>query len=397
MPRNYELDSLKSVEQEAFERKQRAWGIYLDLKKRCNSAHDTMEFAWHDRVLAREEMNSEYVIMQQARERSKQVWDEYGRIRDNSNYEIERLRAEADSEHRQMIECFEKASECYQFGDKSEAPYWSQQGHGHKECRDDLNEEVRRLCEEVKSAKQDAERWGPKADASAFYRAKADFESAKAHHEDAQSKFKQLKTERDQAKTEFDSAQEEFKRAKEAFRKKLEEVKANNQRERDRILDKAGVHYSERKDAKIVKKPDGTTQVYHGGVGSGDGYGHGHTAFDQFGRKTYDRGAFEEHGSQNYADGGKGVTIYDRNARPGHEVMGIEGGVKLRPNSSFRGDGQDWYKGKKPGIIGHSTQYYGDGVRVSRSTRDGIHEEDIHWSNERLPDGHPDKHKKPDD
>ena len=305
MPRSYELDSLKSAKQDAFERKQRAWETYADLRERCSPAHDEMESAWRERVAAREEMNSEFESMQQAREQSAQVWDEYGRIRDNNNYEIERLRAEANSEHQQMIGCFERASECYQFGDKAEAPYWSQQGHDHKERRDELNEEVRRLCEEVKVAKQDAMWRAPKVDASAFHRAKAIFESAKARHEAAQSEFKCLKAKRDQAKAKFDFAQGEFKRAKEAFQKKLEEVKANNQRERDRILDKAGVHYSERKDAKIVKKPDGTTQIYHGGVGSGDGYGHGHTTLDQFGRKTYDRGAFEEHGGQNFTEDGK--------------------------------------------------------------------------------------------
>ena len=305
MPRSYELDSLKSAKQDAFERKQRAWETYADLRERCSHAHDEMESAWRERVAAREEMNSEFESMQQAREQSAQVWDEYGRIRDNNNYEIERLRAEANSEHQQMIGCFERASECYQFGDKAEAPYWSQQGHDHKERRDELNEEVRRLCEEVKVAKQDAMWRAPKVDASAFHRAKAIFESAKARHEAAQSEFKCLKAKRDQAKAKFDFAQGEFKRAKEAFQKKLEEVKANNQRERDRILDKAGVHYSERKDAKIVKKPDGTTQIYHGGVGSGDGYGHGHTTLDQFGRKTYDRGAFEEHGGQNFTEDGK--------------------------------------------------------------------------------------------
>ena len=36
---------------------------------------------------------------------------------------------------------------------------------------------------------------------------------------------------------------------------------------RKRTLDKAGVDYFERDSAKIVKKADGTTQVYHGGFG----------------------------------------------------------------------------------------------------------------------------------
>ena len=155
---------------------------------------------------------------------------------------------------------------------------------------------------------------------------------------------------------------------------------------------------------------------------SGDGLGHGHAALDQFDDKTYDRGAFEKHGSQNYINtsgseaktydhdviedhgahnsnntGRGGIMIYDRNARPGHQVKGIYGGVKLRANSSFRGEGQDWYNGKKPGIIGHTTQFYDDGVRISRDTRDGIHEENIHWTDERLDNGHPNKHKKPND
>lgn len=397
MSRNYELDALKAREQELFERKQRAWNVYADLREHCSSAHDAMESAWQERSSAREEMNREYEEMQRSSEHYREVWDEYGRIRDSNNYEIERLRAEADYEHQQMIECFEQASNCYECGNKSEAPYWSEQGHEHKARRDELNEEVRRLCEEVKAAKQRAEWQAPKTDASAFRRAKEVFENAKARHEVAQAEFKQLKAERDRAKNDFDVAQEEFVRAKEAFRRKLDEVKTTNQRERERTLDKAGVRWSERKDAKIVKKADGTTQVYHGGIGGGDGYGHGHTALDWSGRKTYDRGAFEEHGGQNFTDDGKGVTIYDRNARPGHEVKGIDGGIKLRSNSSFRGKGQDWYNGKRPGIIGHSTQFYDDGVRVSRDTRDGTNEVNTHWTDARLPKGHPDYHKKPDD
>ena len=382
MPRSYELDSLKSAKQDAFERKQRAWETYADLRERCSHAHDEMESAWRERVAAREEMNSEFESMQQAREQSAQVWDEYGRIRDNNNYEIERLRAEANSEHQQMIGCFERASECYQFGDKAEAPYWSQQGHDHKERRDELNEEVRRLCEEVKVAKQDAMWRAPKVDASAFHRAKAIFESAKARHEAAQSEFKCLKAERDQAKAEFDSAQGEFKRAKEAFQKKLEEMKANNRRERDRILDKAGVRYSERKDAKIVKKPDGTTQIYHGGVGSGDGYGHGHTTLDQFGRKTYDRGAFEEHGGQNFTEDGKGFTIYNRRARTQTEIGG---------------SGEGNYINVRTGE-GHTTQWYKDGYRVSWDTKDGGKTEQVHWTNQNVSKRKPnERHKEPDD
>lgn len=305
MPKNYELDSLKSREQSAFQRKQTAFEHYAEIRDRCNEAHDTMQAAWEERCSAREEMNREYEAMQVASENYREAWDEYGRIRDENSYEIERLRAEADLEHQEMVDCFERASDCYECGDKAEAPYWSQQGHEHKERRDDINEEVRRLCQEVKSAKQNAECRAPKTDSSAFRRAKDVFEQAKARHESAQAEFKRLKAMRDSAKAEFDSLQAEHTRLKEEFQRKLEEVKSSNKREREKILDKAGVRWSERNDAKIVKKSDGTTQVYHGGLGKGDGLGHGHTALDRYGNKTYNRGAFEKHGSQNYTNNDK--------------------------------------------------------------------------------------------
>ena len=40
---------------------------------------------------------------------------------------------------------------------------------------------------------------------------------------------------------------------------------------------------------KNREKTDGILQIYHGGIGDGDGYGHGRTVLDQFSNKTYDR------------------------------------------------------------------------------------------------------------
>ena len=312
MSKNYALDSLKSREQEAFQRKQAAYERYAEARDRCNEAHDVMQAAWEERCSSREVMNHEYEEMQRANENYRAVWDEYGRIRDENNYEIERLRVEADSEHQEMIECFEKASDCYESGDKSEAPYWSQQGHDHKDRRDSINEEVRRLCQEVKAAKQNAEWRAPRTDSSAFHRAKDEFGRAKSRHESAQKEFKYLKAERDRLKAEFDSAQAEHVHLKEEFQRKLEEVKSNSKREREKTLDKAGVCWSERDDAKIVKKADGTTQIYHGGLGKADGFGHGHTALDSSGNKTYSRDAFTKHGHQNYIDDPSLVTYSSR-------------------------------------------------------------------------------------
>lgn len=71
-----------------------------------------------------------------------------------------------------------------------------------------------------------------------------------------------------------------------------------------------------------MKKADGTIQVYHGGFGPGDGFGHGHTAIDQSGVITYDRDAFESHGAQNYTDHEErkqgGILAYDRDVLESH-------------------------------------------------------------------------------
>ena len=302
MSRNGELDSLKAKEQEAFRQKQAAYQRYDEAKKLTESAYMNMQSAWNDRCSAREVMNSEYEAMQTSNSNYREVWAEYSRIRDDNNARIQRLRSDSDCEHRMMQDCFERASFAYTSGDKAEASSLSAEGRSHKERRDSINAEVSSLSYEIWSAKMSAESRAPKTDGSAFRNAKSAFNEAKSCHESAQAEFNRLKAERDRLKAEFDTAQKRFLQYKEEFQKKLAEVKAKNQQERDRILDKAGITGAERADAKIVKKADGTTQIYHGGFGRGDGFCHGHTVINQSGEITYDRDAFEFHGAQNYTD-----------------------------------------------------------------------------------------------
>ena len=322
MSRNGELDSLKTKEQEAFRQKQAAYQRYEEAKKLTNSAYINMQSAWNDRCSAREVMNSEYEAMQASNSNYREVWAEYSRIRDDNNARIQRLRSDSDHEHRMMQDCFERASFAYTSGDKAEASSLSAEGRSHKERRDSINAEVSSLSYEIRSAKMSAESRAPKTDGSAFRSAKSAFNEAKSCHESAQAEFNRLKAERDRLKAEFDAAQKHFIQCKEEFQKKLTEVRAKSQQERDRILDKAGITGAERADAKIVKKADGTIQVYHGGFGPGDGFGHGHTAIDQSGVITYDRDAFESHGAQNYTDHEErkqgGILAYDRDAFESH-------------------------------------------------------------------------------
>lgn len=302
MPRSAELDNLFARKQEAFVRKQAAFQKYIDAKNRANEAHDRMQLAWDRRVAAREEMNREYNSMQQSKGSRDAIWADFNRVCQENSSRIDQLRQEADMEHEMMKNCFDSASAAYEYGNKADAPMYSSEGHAHKERRDYLNAEVGRLIQEINNAKANAKWQTSGSCGNSFQFAKNNFDNAKMMHESAEAEFKSAKAERDAYKAEFDSAQAEFERLKDACQRKLDEIKANNRKERERILDKAGVGYLNRQDAKIVKKADGTTQVYHGGLGSGDGFGHGHVALDQSGKRTYSRDAFEKHGSQNYID-----------------------------------------------------------------------------------------------
>lgn len=405
MPKNSSLDSLKSREQDAFHRKQLVFKDYLDAKNRADIAYSAMQAARQECRTAREEMNREYEDMQRSSNNFREVWDEYGRIRDINNARIESLRQEAEYEHREMQDCFDRAGNCYHYGDKSEAPYWSSQGHDHKYRRDNINEEVSRLCQEVKTARQNAEWRAPKTDSSAFQRAKEPFNDAKSRQKSAEAEFDRLKTERDQYKAQFDSIQAEYLRLKEEFQEKLAQVKQDNQQERDKILDKAGVSWSNREDAKIVKKADGTTQIYYGGLLSGDGLGHGHAALDQFDDKTYDRGAFEKHGSQNYINNSKESKNYSRNVHEEQENQNYTSSRNkgftmydrnARINTEIGGSGKGNYINVRTGE-GHTTQWYDDGYRISWDTKDGGMTEKSHWTNQNVSKGDQHRHDAPDD
>ena len=306
MSRNPELDRLKAEQQSLFEQKQAAFQRFKDLQKRTNIAHDVMQSAWDERTRAREHMNREFEARQSAYSHRDSVWDEYGRIRDYNNSRIESLKYEADAEHRAMQDCFEQASNAYQYGDKSEAPYYSQQGHEHKDRRDALNSEISELAREVKQAKANAEASAPRISSYAFDSAKSAFESAKARHESAQAEFKRLKAQRDSAKAEFDRLQTQFKQAQAAFSRRLEEVKSERTSRKQQSVNKVNMaliksnaHYLGTlfgQNAKIVPHGDGTTHVFFGGLNvAGDGMGHGHAVIDRDGNVTYLRDAWQDH------------------------------------------------------------------------------------------------------
>ena len=297
-----ELASLAARKKEALAHKQ---AIYADLqrvRRATGLAYQAMQDAWQARSSAKERMDDEYSSLQDKIEANQVIWDEYGRICSQNNTRIDALRADANCEHRDMITCFEHASDAYQYGDRAEAPIYSRQGYEHQARRNELNAEISALIQEIKAAKQAAKSKSFVIDKTALFLAREEFLQAKSRHASAREEFKRRKAEQERLQAEFNAAHAAHLRLKAEFQRRLDAVRAKEQREREKILEKAGVAPSERGNAKIVQKPDGTTQVYHGGLGRADGLGHGHTVLDAAGQKVYDRQAFAAHGAQNYID-----------------------------------------------------------------------------------------------
>lgn len=300
MSRDYELDRLRSEEQSLFQAKQSAWQRWHDAQERTNAAYDLSQEAWNTRVSAKETMSHEYNQMVRNSDNYRDVWDEYGRIRDYNNSCIESLKSEADYEHQQMQECFNQASLAYESGDKASAPYYSQLGHEHKDRRNELNAEISELANKVKEARRNAEWLAPKTDSSEFHAAKAEFDHAKSEHQRLDAEFKRLKEESKRLKTEFDNLNNQYKQAKEAFQKRLSQIKEQKNamiRKVESTLMPATGRF-DGKVAKVVERNDGSgkTDVYFGGMNpEGDGLGHGHAVIESSGQVTYLRGQFQDH------------------------------------------------------------------------------------------------------
>ena len=228
------------------------------------------------------------------------------------------------------------------------------------------------MVEEIRSARTQHDASKP-----AFQRAKDDFSSAKRA-------FDSAKDEHERAQMEFKRAKADFDSCAKAFRYRLEKVKTEGQKRREdkkSIAAKAGVPHQYRDNVLVSTDSSGNTNIYFGGVGKPNGPGHGHYVMDRNGNVTYKRDPFDPHGAQNFEK----ADLYMRSARRNHEPLGTNehGGVFYRRSDSG-------------GTVLHVTQYFADNYHVSwDATPYGNN--NVHWTNKNVPNGHPDRFVAPPD
>lgn len=287
MARDAELDRLRAAQDIAFQRKQ--------------DAYDAMQQAWDRRSREREELNRAHEAKQSAYAEQDRTWQRLQSIRDANGPRIESLNSQQESAYQNMKRSFEAASSAYERGDKASAKSYSEEGHRYKAESQGYVAQRRRLVEEIRQTRDEHEATKPAFQSAKenFASAKRRFDAEKAAHERAQEAFKQAKV--------------DFDRAQSAFRSRLEKVKAETAKRKESkraIAEKAGVPIQYRDNVWISTEPDGTTNVYFGGVGKPNGPGHGHRSIDPSGKVTYSRGPFDPHGAQNFTENRReGATL----------------------------------------------------------------------------------------
>lgn len=291
----------KDLEEKSYRRKQKAYHEYADLKAQTDCAYDEMEDAWRERQHRMKILNREFERLQRVQNHSRDVWDEYGKIRDDNNSQINELRIRADQEHQEMRKCFDRANYEFEHGDKSKAANYSQEGYEHRDLRDKLNAELGRLVHEVKEAKRDAEYRAPRYSDSKFKDAKSAYDHAKALHLEKEAEFRRLKSECAKKKEQFRALQDEH----DSLKTKVYEIRAERLKKRDHMVNKVNMSMVKTKplylgtifgrNAKIRKRKDGSGKidVYYDCVGDAPSnrLRQGHAVVDRDGSVSYLRNA----------------------------------------------------------------------------------------------------------
>jgi len=277
--RDAELDRLKAAQDREFQHKQDAW--------------KTQDQAWQRRSAAREAMNRAYDGKQRTYEAQETSWQDYQRVRSSNGPQIDRLNAQQESAFQDMKRAFDNASAAHDRRDGASARSYADQGHRYKAEAQGCVDQRRRLVAEIRSVKDRHEATKP-----AFQCAKGQFDQSRSEHDRA-------KADHERKQAEFKRAKSDFDRAKDAFGKRLAVVRAESRRRKDdkrALIDRAGIPHYYRDKVWISREPDGTVNLYFGGVGEPTGPGHGHYVLDASGTVTYRRDPFDPHGSQNFED-----------------------------------------------------------------------------------------------
>ncbi len=352
MAKDAELDRLKTTQDQTFQRQQDAWQAQDQAWKHRSSAKDALERAYQNK--------------QRAYDVQESSWQNFLRAKQDGP-RIDTLNTQQEAAFQNMKTAFDNASAAYNSHNGVMASSYAAEGHRYKDEAQRHVAERRLIVDKIRAARARHEATKP-----AFQTAKAQFAQAK-------TAYNRAKEDHVRKQDEFKRAKAEFIKAKEAFHNRLELVQAESKKrnnDKRALAEKAGVPYQYRDNVYVSREPDGTVNIYFGGLGTPDGFGHGHYAIDNSGKVAYSRDPMEQHGAQNYTEPQywhKARMSFDRDSGTFQtdNFIGIVGdkGQKTKAHIAVNSEGEIVF-----------VRDVGDKVLYSRKDGIGNLPKDLDWS-----------------
>lgn len=208
--RDSRINLLEIEVRKAFNEKQKAWTEFSEAREKCNNARAEMDIAWSNRCKAEKILKKEYEKIRETSENYDRIWQEFHRIKDECNQQIESLREEIAAEEASKAKCAEMIDQASNMGNNDEVEFYFQQSLEHESRIAELNSKIGQLCWKTESMKRETERKSIRTDSSRFHALKDDYERLKAIHEEKQVIFKDLREERVNLHKKFDEAKSKY-------------------------------------------------------------------------------------------------------------------------------------------------------------------------------------------
>lgn len=248
MPRDYELDSLRTELNRAYENKQSAYSKMRTASQARSEAKAALDSSWEKLQNAREEYSD-------AREDSQREWDYYKSEKARLSDMIDEVANEADHYHERACQYRDDAKYAYDSGDKVSAASYAESKREYLDLRDAANERKAELIRETKSIS--------KPNNNRVERAKEAKEQAEREHRYYSDRYASIRETHEHAKNEFESAKQEY--------------------------DEIHARYIERKNALQSERSGNWSPVYSGNIGDkpvlvrfGEGSKSGQTLISDF-------------------------------------------------------------------------------------------------------------------
>ncbi len=195
MSKDYELESLRSELNRAYEIKQSAYSKMKDAARARSEAKESLNSSWDRLQDARADCDEAHSELQRE-------WGDYKSEKARLSDLIDEAASEADHYHAQVCQYRDEAKYAYDSGDKESAASYAESKREYIVLRDEANERKAELIREKKSIDRPND--------SQFERLKEKREQAEHDYEYYKDRYISAKSTHENAKDEFASAKQDY-------------------------------------------------------------------------------------------------------------------------------------------------------------------------------------------